>query len=77
MNRQSNLVIYIEIALDEFGYFSLFLHFCICVCVSVVGWVIEYVCAYVFLLVFVYIYVLFVAFVLDAFVLLLFCLCFS
>ena len=66
VNRQSNLIIYIEFVLYKF-YVSLFSYLCVCMCL----------CLCVFQLVFVCIYVLPATSLLFAFVLYLFWLCFS
>ena len=69
MNRQSNLIIYIEFVLYKFYYVYFYISVFACASVSL--------CLCVFLLVFVCIYVLPVASVLSAFVMYLVWLCFS
>ena len=77
LNKQSNLFIYSEFVLYKFNYVFFILIF-LCLCVCVFRWVsLLFVCLCVFLLIFVCMYVLHVASILAAFVLSLFCLCFS
>ena len=76
-NNQANLFIYIEFVLHKFKYVYLFLRFCVCMNVCVCIYVCVCVCACLHNFFCAYMCLAFVASILAAFLLFLFCLCLS